>query len=59
MPTDVGGARSSHEASPGHARNHDPTEVTTTDCDEQSVISSLQSAHIADSARLVAIQSLP
>jgi len=50
MPTDVGRARSSHEASPGHARNLDPTEVTTTDCDEHSVISSLQSAHIAESA---------
>jgi hypothetical protein len=47
-----GRARSSHEASPGHRRNRRSTEVTTTDRDEQSVISSLQYAHNTESARV-------
>jgi hypothetical protein len=57
MPAEVAVPGPSPEASPGTPRTDDSTEVTTTDCDEQSVIRSLQSAHIAESVRLPAAPS--
>jgi hypothetical protein len=51
MPADAAGHGPSTRPPPGTPGTGDPAEVTT-DCDEQSVISSLQSAHNADYARL-------